>query len=133
MELKRVLICVALMALVTYIPRVLPVTVFRKQIRSRFIRSFLDYTPYAVLGALTFPDVFFSTGHLFSAAGGTAVAIVLGYKGKSLVVVAVAAIAAVYILELLAGACRGGKEDSARRDTKQDIRQNTKAEMRKRQ
>ena len=42
MELKRVLICVALMALVTYIPRVLPVTVFRKQIRSRFIRSFLD-------------------------------------------------------------------------------------------
>ena len=69
MELKRVLICVALMALVTYIPRVLPVTVFRKQIRSRFIRSFLDYTPYAVLGALTFPDVFFSTGHLFSAAG----------------------------------------------------------------
>ena len=78
MELKRVLICVALMALVTYIPRVLPVTVFRKQIRSRFIRSFLDYTPYAVLGALTFPDVFFSTGHLFSAAGGTAVAIVLG-------------------------------------------------------
>ena len=51
MELKRVLICVALMALVTYIPRVLPVTVFRKQIRSRFIRSFLDYTPYAVLGA----------------------------------------------------------------------------------
>ena len=104
MELKRVLICVALMALVTYIPRVLPVTVFRKQIRSRFIRSFLDYTPYAVLGALTFPDVFFSTGHLFSAAGGTAVAIVLGYKGKSLVVVAVAAIAAVYNLELLAGA-----------------------------
>ena len=104
MELKRVLICVALMALVTYIPRVLPVTVFRKQIRSRFIRSFLDYTPYAVLGALKFPDVFFSTGHLFSAAGGTAVAIVLGYKGKSLVVVAVAAIAAVYILELLTGA-----------------------------
>ena len=103
MELKRVLICVALMALVTYIPRVLPVTVFRKQIRSRFIRSFLDYTPYAVLGALTVPDVFFSTGHLFSAAGGTAVAIVLGYKGKSLVVVAVAAIAAVYILERRAG------------------------------
>ena len=58
MELKRVLICVALMALVTYIPRVLPVTVFRKQIRSRFIRSFLDYTPYAVLGALTFPTSF---------------------------------------------------------------------------
>lgn len=103
MELRRVLICVALMALVTYIPRVLPVTIFRKQIKSRFIRSFLDYTPYAVLGALTFPDVFTSTGNLYSAVGGTAVAMVLGYKGKSLVVVAVAAIVTVYVLELLSG------------------------------
>lgn len=65
MEMERVLICVALMALVTYIPRVLPVTIFRKQIQSPFIRSFLDYTPYAVLGALTFPDVFFPQGIFF--------------------------------------------------------------------
>lgn len=50
-DMKYVLTCVLLMALVTYIPRVLPVTIFRKQIRSKFIRSFLDYTPYAVLGA----------------------------------------------------------------------------------
>lgn len=104
MEIERVLICVALMALVTYIPRVLPVTIFRKQIRSRFVRSFLDYTPYAVLGALTFPDVFSSTGHLYSALGGTAVALVLGYRGKSLVIVAVAAILAVYVLEVIGGA-----------------------------
>lgn len=68
-DMKYVLTCVLLMALVTYIPRVLPVTIFRKQIRSKFIRSFLDYTPYAVLGALTFPDVFTSTGHLYSAVG----------------------------------------------------------------
>lgn len=54
LDMKYVLTCVLLMALVTYIPRVLPVTIFRKQIRSKFIRSFLDYTPYAVLGALTF-------------------------------------------------------------------------------
>lgn len=102
-DLSRVLICVALMALVTYVPRVLPVTIFRKQIRSRFIRSFLDYTPYAVLGALTFPDVFTSTGHLYSAAGGTLIAVLLGYKGKSLVVVAMAAIVTVYVIELFCG------------------------------
>lgn len=102
-DLKRVLICVALMALVTYVPRVLPVTIFRKQLKSRFIRSFLDYTPYAVLGALTFPDAFTSTGHLYSAVGGTLVAVALGYKGKSLVVVAMAAIVTVYILELFGG------------------------------
>ena len=103
MELKRVLVCVALLALVTYIPRELPVTILRKQLKSRFIRSFLDYTPYAVLGALTFPDVFTSAGHIYSAVGGTIVAVVLGYRGKSLVVVAVAAIAVVYVLELLPG------------------------------
>ncbi len=102
-DLHRVVICVALMALVTYVPRVLPVTIFRKQIRSRFIRSFLDYTPYAVLGALTFPDVFTSTGHLYSAIGGTLVAVALGYKRKSLVVVAMAAIITVYLLELAGG------------------------------
>lgn len=103
MNLTRVVICVILMVLVTYIPRVLPVTIFRKEIKSRFIRSFLDYTPYAVLGALTFPDVFFSTGHFYSAAGGTLVAVILGYRGKSLVVVAVAAIISVYLLELAGG------------------------------
>ena len=64
LDMKRAVICIFLMALVTYVPRVLPLTVFRKQIRSRYIRSFLDYTPYAVLGAMTFPDVFTSTGNL---------------------------------------------------------------------
>ena len=102
-DLTRVLICVAIMAFVSYLPRVLPVTVFRKQIKSRFIRSFLDYTPFAVLGALTFPDVFFSTGSISSALVGTAVACFLGYRGKSLVVVALAAIAAVYIPEMISG------------------------------
>lgn len=103
MEIKRVVICVILMALVTYIPRVVPLTVFRKQIRSRYIRSFLDYTPYAVLGAMTFPDVFTSTGSLYSALAGTAVALVLSYKRKGLVTVACSAIAVVYLVELFLG------------------------------
>ena len=100
-DLKRLLICILIMAVVTYLPRVLPITLFRKPIKSRFVRSFLDYTPYAVLGALTFPDVFYSTGHLISAAAGTVVAVILGYFRKSLVVVAVAAIVVVYVVELL--------------------------------
>ncbi len=99
-NLNYVLFGVLIMALVTYIPRVLPVTIFRKQIRSRFVRAFLDYTPYAVLGALTFPDVFTSTGHLYSAVGGTIVAIILGFRGKSLVIVAIAAIITVYLFEM---------------------------------
>ena len=101
MSTERLLICIAVMALVTYIPRVLPVTMIRRPIKSRFLKSFFDYTPYAVLGALTFPEIFYSTGHLASAAAGCAVAVILGYFRKSLVVVAVAAIAAVYFAEML--------------------------------
>ena len=100
-DVKRVVICILLMALVTYIPRVLPMTIFRKPIRSRFIRSFLDYTPYAVLGAMTFPDVFTSTGNPYSALAGTAVALILSYFRKGLVTVACSAIAVVYVVELL--------------------------------
>ena len=101
MSVSRIIICITLMFLVTYIPRVIPVTVFRKQIRSRYIRSFLNYTPYAVLGALTFPDIFSSSGNLLSALGGTAVAVFLGFRRRSLVEVACAAILTVYIIELI--------------------------------
>lgn len=101
MTTQRIVISVLLMALVTYALRALPITVFRKPIKSRFWRSFLDYTPYAVLGALTFPDILSSTGSTISAAAGMIVAMILGYFKKSLLVVAVAAIAVVYIVELL--------------------------------
>lgn len=85
------------MALVTYIPRVLPIVLFRKEIQSRFIKSFLYYVPFSVLGALTFPDIFYSTGDFKTALAGTLVALVLAYLGKSLVVVAIGAILTVFI------------------------------------
>ena len=95
------LTAVLLMAAVTYIPRVLPIAVFRKEIRSPFIRSFLKYVPYSVLGALTFPDIFHSTGNSFTAALGTAVALLLAYWGKSLVTVALGAILTVFLTGLI--------------------------------
>ena len=45
------------MALTTYLIRVIPLTVFRKPIRSRFLKSFLHYVPYACLTAMTFPAI----------------------------------------------------------------------------
>ncbi len=101
LDMTRVLISIAIMALVTYAIRVFPLTVFHRQIKSRYIRSFLDYTPYAVLGAMTFPDVFFSTGSLLSAVAGTAVALILSYQRRGLVTVACAAIAVVFLVEML--------------------------------
>ena len=67
----------AVMAVVTYLIRMLPLTVFRRPIRSRFVQSFLSYIPYAVLGAMTFPDVLYSTGDLRTAAVGTGLAMAL--------------------------------------------------------
>ena len=84
---------------VTYLIRMLPLTVFRKEIRSPFIRSFLAYIPYAVLGAMTFPDVFESTGDLRAAVCGVAVAVILAWRGRSLLTVAVAACCAVALAQ----------------------------------
>lgn len=85
----------AVMAVVTYLIRMLPLTVFRRPIRSRFVQSFLSYIPYAVLGAMTFPDVLYSTGDLRTAAVGVVVAVILAWRGKSLLTVAIAACCAV--------------------------------------
>ena len=87
------------MALTTYLIRVLPLTIFRKPIRSRFLRSFLHYVPYACLSAMTFPAILSSTASLLSGAAALIVAIILAYRGKSLIVVALSSSAAVLIVE----------------------------------
>ena len=87
------------MALTTYLIRVLPLTIFRKPIRSRFLRSFLHYVPYACLTAMTFPAILSSTASILSGAAALIVAILLAYRGKSLIVVAVSSSAAVLIAE----------------------------------
>lgn len=100
MNLEKAFLAMALMALVTYIPRALPIAVFRREIKSTYIRSFLRYVPFAVLGSLTFPDIFSSTGSLVTAICGTLTALWLSYREKSLVVVAIGAIITVYITGL---------------------------------
>ena len=87
------------MALTTYLIRVLPLTIFRKPIRSRLLRSFLHYVPYACLTAMTFPAILSSTASIISGAAALIVAILLAYRGKSLIVVAVSSSAAVLIAE----------------------------------
>ena len=83
------------MALVTYLIRLAPFVVFRKKIKSRFIKSLLYYIPYAVLSAMTFPTIFYSTGNILTASVGTAVALIASICKRSLVVVALLAIIAV--------------------------------------
>ncbi|MDI3481573.1 MAG: hypothetical protein PWQ97_1228 [Tepidanaerobacteraceae bacterium] len=95
--MSKTLIAVFLMALVTYIPRVLPIAVFKNKLKSRFLHSFLYYVPYAVLGAMTFPAILYSTGDMFTSAVGMSAALVLAYFEQGLMKVALGAILTVYI------------------------------------
>ena len=97
----KIYLYILAMALTTYLIRVLPLTVFRKPIQSRFIRSFLHYVPYACLTAMTFPAILSSTASILSGAAALIVAIILAYRGKSLIVVALSSSAAVLIVECL--------------------------------
>ena len=101
MSWSKFLPYLAVMAGVTYLIRMLPLTVFRKEIKSRFVMSFLHYVPYAVLGAMTIPDVLYATGDIKTALVGLAVAVVLAWRGKGLLTVAIAACVAVAAAQLV--------------------------------
>lgn len=89
------------MAVTTYLIRMLPLTLFRKPIKSRFIRSFLHYVPYACLTAMTFPAILSSTENMVSGAAALILAVVLSLRGKSLLIVSLGSSAAVLITEFL--------------------------------
>ncbi len=99
--MQRLVLSIAVMALVTYIIRALPLTLFRKDITNIYIRSFLKYVPYAVLGAMTLPDILYATDSMGSAMAGLLVGSFLAYKEKSLLAVAAAACGAVFLFEQL--------------------------------
>lgn len=92
---------IAVMALTTYFVRMVPFVAFRKQIKSRFVKSLLYYMPYAVLGAMTIPYIFYSTGSFVTAVVGFGVAFLLSYFNKSLITVAVSACAAAFVTGLI--------------------------------
>lgn len=90
---------ILVMAVTTYLIRALPLTIIRKEIKNRFIRSFLYYVPYATLAAMVFPAILYSTSSMVSAAMGFVVALFVAYKEKSLLTVALMACGAVFIVE----------------------------------
>ena len=84
----------------TYLVRMLPLVLMKGKITNRFLLSFLHYIPYAVLSVMTIPAIFSATGDLRTAAAGFVAAMVLAWKGRSLLTVAAAACAAVLLTEL---------------------------------
>lgn len=91
---------VFIMAAVTYVIRAIPLCFFKKEIKSERVKSFLYYMPYAVLGAMTFPAIFYSTGSVISAAAGFAAALIPAFFNLGLMPAAGAAAAVVFITEL---------------------------------
>ena len=100
-ETIRFFLYLLVMAGVTYLVRMLPLVFFRKPIRSRFIRSFLYYIPYAVLATMTVPAIFYSTSYLISGIVAAAVAALLAFFGRSLLTVAAGSALSVFIVELI--------------------------------
>ena len=92
---------ILVMALVTYAVRALPLALIRVKIENRTLRSFLYYIPYVALAAMTVPAIFYATQHRLSALAGFVTALVLSLKKQSLLVVAAAACAAVFLVELI--------------------------------
>ena len=87
------------MAVTTYLIRMLPLAFFRKPIKSRFVRSFLHYVPYACLTAMTFPAILYDTTYILSGVAALVIAVWLAFRGKSLIVVSLASCGAVFIVE----------------------------------
>ena len=86
---------IAVMAVVTYLIRVLPLTLIRREIRNVTVRSFLYYIPYVTLSVMTFPAILDATGSQLSGFAGLAAAVVLAWFGASL-----AACVLVFVMEL---------------------------------
>ena len=96
----NVYLYILVMAGVTYLIRMLPLTLIRREIKNRFLRSFLYYVPYVTLAVMTFPSILSATGSVWSAWLGFAAALILAWRGKGLLPVAGAACAAVFLSEL---------------------------------
>ena len=96
----KISLYIGIMALVTYLIRVLPLTLIRKEIKNRTIRSFLYYVPYVTLAVMTFPAILSATGSIYSAWAALIVGVLLAFKGRSLFQVAVFSCIVVFVLEL---------------------------------
>lgn len=101
MSTGYIILGIAVMAVVTYLIRVLPMVIFRKKITNVRVQSFLYYVPYVVLAAMTFPSVFSSAGTTVSSVAGCVAAVILAFCKRGLLTVAVGASVVAYIVLLL--------------------------------
>lgn len=100
MKAGNIYIYILVMAVVTYLIRMLPMILVKKEITNVTIRSFLYYVPYVTLSLMTFPAILSATNTIASAAVAFIIAVIAAYKGSSLIKVTVLACLTVFILEM---------------------------------
>lgn len=94
-------IMLAVMALTTYFIRVTPMAVFHRKLENRWFKDFMFYIPFCVLAAMTFPDVIYSTKSLTSGVVATVVALIMSWRKRDLLTVAIGAVLAAVLVEYL--------------------------------
>ncbi len=96
----NIYIYLGIMAAVTYAIRVLPLTLIRRQIRNRFLRSFLYYVPYVTLAVMTFPAILDATQSPIAGGAALVAGIIAAWCGAGLFPVSVICCVVVFIIEL---------------------------------
>jgi len=99
--MNNIYMSILVMALVTYLIRMLPLVLIRREIKNKYIKSFLYYVPYVTLSVMIFPAVLNATGNVVSASVGFAIALILAYLYNNLFLVSVGACITVFITELI--------------------------------
>lgn len=88
---------IGVMFITTYLIRVLPLTLIRRQIKNRTIRSFLYYVPYVTLAVMTFPAIINETASVWSGVLALIAGILLALKGADLMIVSISCCLTVFI------------------------------------
>ena len=96
-----IFICLIIMMVITYLIRMIPLAFFKKAIKSPFLKSLLEYIPYSILGAMTFPSIFYSTSNLLFSIIGTIVALLLSLLNKTLLTVSLSSVFTILLLNLI--------------------------------
>ncbi len=95
----NIYIYIAIMAATSYAIRVLPLTLIRKQIKNKFLKSFLYYVPYITLAVMTFPAIMEATQSPIAGLAALVIGMIAAWMGAGLFPVSVLCCVVVFILE----------------------------------
>lgn len=98
---NNIYVYILVASLVVYAIRACPLTLIQKNIKNKFIKSFLYYMPYVTLAVMTFPAILRATNNIISASIGFIVAIIVAYIDGNLFKVAISSCVTVFLVELI--------------------------------